>query len=59
MTKDPIKKFKLLEVEEQDSPYWRDADLWELMNVWEKPEERYYQYRVKRILPQQYENRDF
>ena len=42
MTKDPIKKFKLLEVEEQDSPYWRDADLWELMNVWEKPEERYY-----------------
>lgn len=59
MTKDPIKKFKLLEVEEQDSPYWRDADLWELMNVWEKPEERYYQYRVKRILPQQYENKGF
>ncbi len=59
MTKDPIKKFKLLEAEEQDSPYWRDADLWELMNVWEKPEERYYQYRVKKILPQQYQNKGF
>lgn len=59
-----IKKFgeknkyvTLGDLHESSVPYWRDADVWNLLNIWESSHEIYYQYDETLILPEQYENR--
>lgn len=38
---------RLGELETSDEPYWRDSDVFDLLNVWtQRPEELYYQYRT-------------
>ncbi|MGN0639068.1 MAG: hypothetical protein ACI4J0_11910 [Huintestinicola sp.] len=39
-------------VEERNTPFWRDADVWDLANVWNKLDETFYQYSTA---PAEYE----
>ena len=32
------------EVKASSTPYWRDADVYNLLNVWDEPDETYYEY---------------
>lgn len=43
------------EVESQDKPFWRDADLLQLANVWDDPTETYYQYSIQGQYPEQFD----
>lgn len=51
-----IKKFEISGMEESNQPFWRDADMWSLINIWESPREVYYQYKTETIVPQKYLN---
>lgn len=59
VVKTPIKTFRFTDVKESGSAFWRDADLWELMNVWDTPKEMYYEYKTKRVIPEQYQNKGY
>lgn len=51
-----IKSIELKEVEISDTPFWRDCDIWNLFNIWENPQNEYYQYRTETFIPKQYVN---
>lgn len=51
-----IKRFEIKGIEESNQPFWRDADMWNLINIWESPGEVYYQYKTETIVPQKYLN---
>lgn len=40
------------DVEESSTPFWRDADVWELANIWNKLEGTFYQYST---VPSEYD----
>lgn len=50
------KYVELGDLHASDVPYWRDADVWKLLNIWENSDEIYYQYDESMMLPAQYEN---
>lgn len=50
---DDSKKIKLGELHESSRPFWRDDDLWLLLNIWEKPKGQYYQYDETVVVPEQ------
>ena len=58
-----IKKFgennkyvELGDLRESSVPYGRDTDVWNLLNIWERSHETYYQYDETLAIPEQYEN---
>lgn len=42
-------KFEIMGLTESSIPYWRDDDMWNLLNIWEKPQCNYYIYDTKPI----------
>lgn len=52
----PLKSVTLNNIQSSDTPYWRDADLWNLLNVWEEPNETYYQFEETLTIPEGYED---
>lgn len=49
-----IKRVELSDLEMQTTPYWRDSDVLDLTNIWNKPEEIYYQFKEEMVLPLNY-----
>lgn len=49
-----IKKMKLKDVEESSEGFWRDTDLYQMLNIWEKNHETYYEYNVETVIPENY-----
>lgn len=55
------KNLRIIELEnikEQSNPFWRDADLYDILNVLKKPNKdiKYYEYEENKIYPTSYEN---
>lgn len=49
-----VKKFKLGALSEIDGAGYRDKDIWNVMNIWEESDEKYYEYTTEPIVPQNY-----
>ena len=49
-------QIELGDVTAQDTPFWRDADVFHLTNVWNPYTETYYQYDMSAFYPENYEN---
>lgn len=49
-----IKGVELSNLEMQNIPYWRDSDVLNLANIWDNPEEIYYQFKEKMVVPLNY-----
>lgn len=43
------------EVNESSVPYWRDADVWDLLNVWNELDETYYEYSSQQEVKERYD----
>ena len=39
---------EILDLQNSAIPYWRDTDLWDMLNVYQKPQETYYKYNTRR-----------
>ncbi len=44
------------DVTAQDTPFWRDADVYDLLNVWNPYTETYYQYNMQANYPENYDS---
>lgn len=51
-----IKKFKLIDLIELEEAGYRDRDIWNMINIWEEPDEKYYEYTTETIIPQNYKD---
>lgn len=43
------------EAKASSTPYWRDADVYDLLNVWNKPNETYYEYIAEAEVKENYD----
>lgn len=42
-------------VTESDIPFWRDTDVYDLLNIWNKNDQKYYEYSVEKQYPERYD----
>ena len=53
----PVKTIQLTELQKQTIPYWRDADVYDLLNIWcGKMDTEYYQFSIEANVPETYAN---
>ena len=52
LTGKSYKSFEFTGVEQSDTPFWRDSDVYDLLNIWMPPKAKYYQYKTEPTAPQ-------
>lgn len=59
VTEKRYRAIKLSEVQSSKEPYWRDSDVYDLLNVWEKPDVTYFKYKAEAEYPDSYDKMRF